>query len=324
MKIIDIAIFAFILLLPFSLAMDYNQKSSIIASDTKQIYEQALRIASEDATKALLANTNDDGETIEDKLKNPNLNMALERFNETMYINLNIKGDQVGQDALKSFLPVKLVVAYDGYFLNVWENVTDNMGRKQVVDTWLPKKTFVYYEKDSNLIINFTITDYISIYDTSTGTYSEGNRADMELLYPASTVLNSINFDNIRRQTIVEMINNDLELYSMKYNYLARKFGYGYNFSIPIVSKDDWNNTIDGITFMAFLQGMPVSNLDSTQINTYAFCASSMKELHFYYGTNDMTYHKDDCTLLTNKDIKFQNRKDAASEGYYPCNLCKP
>lgn len=323
MKIIDVAIFAFIILFPFSLAMDFNQKSSITAIETKQIYEQALRIATEDATKTLLSSTNDDGETIEDKLKNPNLNAALERFNETMYINLNLKGDKVGQDALKSFLPVKLVVAYDGYFLNVWESVIDHTGRKKVVDIWLPKKFFVYYEASTNLIFNFTITDKVSIYDVLTGTYIEGKRADMELLYPSSTVLKNINFDNIRRQTIIEMINNDLELYSMKYNYLAKKLGYGYNFSIPIISKDDWNNTVDGITFMAFLQGMPVSNSD-IQINTYAFCASSMKEIHFYYGTNDMFYHRDNCSLLTSTDIKFQNKKDAASKGYYPCNICKP
>jgi hypothetical protein len=323
MKITDIAIFAFILLFPFSLAMDYNQKKSIAAIETKSIYEQALRIASEDATKALLTSTDEDGEDIEDKLKNPNLDVALERFNETMYINLNLKGDKLGQDALKSFLPVKLVVAYDGYFLNVWESVIDHMGRKQVVDIWLPKKFFVYYEASTNLIFNFTITDKVSIYDVSAGTYIEGKRADMELLYPSSVVLKSTNFDNIRRQTIVEIINNDLELYSIKYNYIAKKFGYGYNFSIPVVSKNDWNNTIDGITFMAFLQGVPVPNTD-IQINTYAFCASSLKNIHFYYGTSDMLYHKEECSVLTNKDIKFQNRKDAASEGYFPCSICKP
>jgi len=322
MKITEVAIFAFILLFPFSLAMDYNQKSSIAAIETKQIYEQALRTACEDATKALLTSSDEDGETM-DKLKNPNLHVALERFNETMYINLNLKGDKAGQDALKSFLPIKLVVAYDGYFLHVWENVIDNMGRQQVVDTWLPKKPFVYYEERTNLIFNFTVTDYVSIYDVSTGTYNEGKRADMELLYPASVVLKNINFDNIRRQTIIESINNDLELYSMKYNYLAKKFGFGYKFLIPIVSEDDWNNTVDGITFMAFLQGMPVPNLD-TQINTYAFCASSMKEIRFYYGTNDMVYHKEDCPLLINESIRFQNRKDAANEGYYPCGICKP
>ncbi|HHV30725.1 MAG TPA: hypothetical protein GXX73_14310 [Clostridium sp.] len=322
MKIIDVAILAFILLLPFSLAMDANQKKSISAIETKYVYEQALRIASEDATKALLTGTYEDGETIEDKLKNPNLDFALDRFNETLYINLNLKGDKAGQEALKSFLPIKLVVAYDGYYLNVWENVIDNTGKEQVVDTWLPKKPFVYYEEGTNLIFNFTITDYVSIYDVSTGTYSEGKIADMELLYPTSAILKNINFDNVRRQTIVESINDDLELYSMKYNYLARKFGFGYKFLIPIVSEDDWNNTIDGITFMAFLQGMPVPNLD-TQINTYAFCASSMKEIRFYYGT-DMVYHKEDCSLLINESIRFQSRKDAASEGYYPCSVCKP
>ena len=69
--------------------------------------------------------------------------------------------------------------------------------------------------------------------------------------------------------------------------------------------------------------------------NNYALGGSKIIETAYLYGNTKGGvgyYHDEDCQevqdylngITTNMDNIFINRFDAASQGYYPCNKCRP
>lgn len=331
MKITDIAIIVLFIFLGVSIKLEIDQRKLIQAENLKARYSEIMIAATEDATLSLLL---PDSNASEDILKlgydkkymevNPNLDKALERFNETMYENMGIENDKVAQDAFKMHVPVKLVVSYDGYYVNAWQEVYNSSTNKyETIEMWSPKKPYSYYEPQNKLVIGFTLDDFIYVYNTQTGITQSGRRSQLSSFYPG-VLFSQATFDNIRRQTIVEYIQKELMVYSVKYNNIAKQMGLGYVYSIPLISEDDWNNTIKDTCFIAFLQGLPVG---TESYNTFGFGGTRVVAAKKYYGNSFSGvnyYHEEDCPQAINSNIKFDSRKEAAQKGYYPCPSCKP
>lgn len=331
MKITDIAILVLLIFLGVSVKMDIDQRKLIQAEDLKARYNEIMLAATEDATISLLQ---PDNSASEDILKlgydkkymeiNPNLDMALERFYETMYENMGIENDKVGQDAFKMHVPVKIVVAYDGYYVNAWQEVyNSSTGKKEILEMWSPKKPYSYYDSRNKLVISFTMDDFIYIFNTQTGVSQSGRMSQFSSAY-SGPLFSQASFDNIRRQTIVECIQKELGYYSEKYNNIAKQMGLGYVYTIPLISNDDWNNSIKDPCFIAFLQGLPVG---MESYNTFGFGGTRVIATKKYYGNTIggvNYYHKEGCPQSSGSNIKFNSRKEAAQKGFYPCPFCKP
>lgn len=331
MKITDLALFVLLIFLGVSIKMDIDQRKLIQAEDLKFRYNEILFAATEDATLSLLQ---PESSTSEDILKlgydkkymeiNPNLNKALERFYETLYENMGIENDKVAQDAFKIHVPVKIVAAYDGFYVNAWLDVyNSSTGRKEIIEMWSPKKPYSYYDSHNGLVVNFTLDDFVFIYNIHTGAVQSGRMSGFSSTYPG-LLFSQTHFDSIRRQTIVECIQKELEYYSVKYNNIAKQLGLGYVYSIPLIKEDDWNNTIKDTCFISFLQGLPVG---MRSYNTFGFGGTRVVAAKKYYGNTiggvDY-YHMEACSQLTGSNIKFDSRKEAAQKGFYPCPFCKP
>ena len=76
--------------------------------------------------------------------------------------------------------------------------------------------------------------------------------------------MNVINADKVsefhirRRNAIINTIVSVMREEFNEHNYYAKSLGITYDFNIPNISKDQWNNTIDDVSVLAFLQGMPM------------------------------------------------------------------
>lgn len=370
MKITDLAIIAFIVLLPFSLMLDTMQKNSIAAENYREWYTDILHIATEDATKALLSagdadslgminednsllmSGNEGGDRYRAKL---NLDYAIKRYYETLYINLNMENDKAAQEGFRVHTPVQLVVDYDGYYIHSWQDysIADSVSdpsKKEVKESWQPKKAYSYYDQQNHLVINFTLDNFVYVYQTpgGSGNWEEGkyvlkdnNKSDSPTdinIYKKDadgndrldkTYTLKYNLEAVRRQTIADMIRKDLEFYTNQCNRIAQTYGLGYGFHIPM-KEDDWNNIIHGVGFISFIQGLPVKGLDAQTINTFGFGGSKVVKGEKYDGKFDdkgvLRYHKETCDAVKNGDYieVFDNRKDAAKGGYYPCPTCRP
>ncbi len=145
-------------------------------------------------------------------------------------------------------------------------------------------------------------------------------------------------FHQKRREVIIGLIREVLQEEINSHTSYAKMFGSSYDFSLPEISNDDWTNSIDDISIMSFIQGVPVGI--NKYYNNYALGASRIIETDYIYGqTVDPSitsprkyYHRDSCEAVVEylggtdngMDNLFLNRNDAAKAGYYPCGKCSP
>lgn len=152
-------------------------------------------------------------------------------------------------------------------------------------------------------------------------------------------------FHENRRKVIIQIISDTLKEQMNIQNHYADLVGCTYDFGLPEISEDDWINSIDDISIMSFVQGIPVGTADSTYYNSYALGGSRIVERDYYYGapfTNESgvttnLYHKKNCSLIRDKLDEYGYYKDeynsegyqtfiieddAIEAGYHACQLC--
>lgn len=152
-------------------------------------------------------------------------------------------------------------------------------------------------------------------------------------------------FHENRRKVIIQIISDTLKEQMNIQNHYADLVGCTYDFGLPEISEDDWINSIDDISIMSFVQGIPVGTADSTYYNSYALGGSRIVERDYYYGaayTNERgvttnLYHKKNCLLIKDKIDEYGYYKDeynsdgyaifiieddAIDAGYHACQLC--
>ncbi|MBU5228127.1 hypothetical protein KQI36_15960 [Clostridium senegalense] len=320
MKLTDYLIFAVIIISSIALPVKIRQDKMLKAEELKIIYNEVVDNSVKDAASMLLeADDNDSLETLSEgrkinfKQSNLNLDKSLWRFYQTLYLNLNIEDNFAGQEAIKSKIPIKLAVGYDGYYINSWQEI--KVG-KEIKEVWHPKSSFMYFDKKNNLNINLTLDDTVYLLD------NQGNKEEFEaedLIGKYDNILFSKDIDNfnkIRKQIIIEKIQKDLELYSSVNNKIAVTNGLEYTFQLPTIDE----RAINDITFIAFFQGNMLNGID--MYNTYGLGVARIVRQKYIYGCTDGNgkkyYHNNTCTKNYNFDLIFDNERDAASNGYYP------
>src|SRR5690606_13235862 len=126
-------------------------------------------------------------------------------------------------------------------------------------------------------------------------------------------------FDQVRRATIVNAIQSDLEHHINRYNNYAKQNGVAYTFTLPLISQEDWHNTINDVGVLAFVQGIPMGN---KYYNNYALGGSRIVKKPVYHGiiANGRKYYysSNACTSSFSTQEVFTTKKEAASNGYIP------
>lgn len=148
-------------------------------------------------------------------------------------------------------------------------------------------------------------------------------------------------FHGNRRKTIIDTISDCLrEEINLEHNKFKSIEGVTYNFYLPEITQADWTNTINDISVMAFVQGIPVGTSDGTFFNEFALGGSQIVRRDYIYAnevksdyTGNMVklYHQHTCPLVTNEageldEAKFKHifitQDGAIAEGYHACQLC--
>lgn len=87
-------------------------------------------------------------------------------------------------------------------------------------------------------------------------------------------------FEARRREIITRQVTEQLQYYVMQHNNYATAYGITYNFILPEVTSTDWNNALNDITIMAFVQGIPI--LNQQYYNNYGISGSNIIDKDFY------------------------------------------
>lgn len=255
-----------------------------------------------------------------------NKEKGVQAFFNTLYINFDVLDNPVLQRKINGYVPAIVIVDYDGYYVLSQDIYTNSAGYQEVKLVWKPKKSYAYSEGDFSYA--FTLDNMVTVYDSGADKFFKGDYHDLKFQVADNVLQADTSFDQIRRRTIVECIKNDMNYYINKHNEVARKYGITYQFTMPTIENEDWYKTINDIGMLVFFQGIPL-NTSGESYNTFALGGARIVRANLYFGETDAGngikfYHKEDCPLLTVKDITYFTRKECAENGYLPCKVCKP
>lgn len=161
--------------------------------------------------------------------------------------------------------------------------------------------------------------------------YNEQNQVVNGTIYNGEHIPEISTFHKLRREVIVGLISSVLREEVNEHDTYADLIGVTYNFNIPDIDRDQWNNTINDISVLAFFQGMPIGT--DSYYNNYSLGGARIVEIDYIYATNDMLYHQHDCPIILDAatgeidDDKyariFIDAYDAIEEGYHACQECR-
>jgi len=320
MKITSWAIFFVAILLFIFVRNQINQDANTQNLLLQVQYNKSIDTATQDAAYALIANASQAKESQYQSAKNVRINKeeAITTFFRTMYMNFNVTHDIVGQEQLNSYVPALVVVGYDGYYLYHFEEYKDANGNTMLKQVWSPKKPYAYRDNQNNTY-SFTLDNYVTINRASDKKKYEGFREDIQAEASIQFLNDPDKFDQVRRTTIVNTIQNDLGYTINQYNTYSKRYGISYTFTVPYISNEDWNNTINDAGVLAFVQGIP---LGSTYYNNYALGGARIIKKETFQGIDvegrKFYYPSNTCQSSYSTEEVFTTAREAAQKGYIP------
>lgn len=320
MKITDWAILFVLIAGPLLLIGGWNTDQLREANRLQIRYSTALRTAAHDAGSVLHQNELQSYESGygSTKFLRSDKKAALETLLNTLSLNLGIADDPLARKALLSYIPAVVVIEYDGYSVYAVEEFASEDGTPLAEHRWKPKKPFVYHDTNGNSI-SFTLDSRVTFIDPVSGESVAGLLQELEHTTPIPLLQDARKFEQVRRSVIVRSIEDDLARVVNLHNEIYRKLGVKYTFTLPTISQEEWDNTINDTGVLVFLQGIPVGD---RFFNSYALGGGRLLKKGPVYGGTDpssgMKYASSvRCSFPYSVEEVYSNARDAASAGYF-------
>ncbi|WP_334071243.1 hypothetical protein [Paenibacillus sp. A14] len=331
MKITDWAVVFVLLAFPALFMLHWDSEQLREANRLQIKYTAALRTAVQDAGSMLSLNELQRYESGygSSKFMRADKEAALSALLETLMLNLGEHEDAISRDQLMTYIPAVIVIDYDGYYVYAVQEIAGEDGSLLARHRWWPKKAYVYHDAEGNTIY-FTLDEQITVIDTASGEVHRGLREELGGALSIELLKQKETFENVRRSVIVSAIEADLSSVIDNHNVFARSLGFNYIFTLPTIPREAWNNTIDDVGILVFLQGIPVG---SKHYNNYALGGGRVAKQRPVYGWSDPEtgirfaggspcYYGSGTVPL---EI-FASQRDAAGKGYFEahCPLRAP
>ncbi|HUC91870.1 MAG TPA: hypothetical protein VMS09_07570 [Paenibacillus sp.] len=319
MKLIEWAIVAALIFLPFATVNRIEVETQRKTLLTELRYNAALDTAVDDAARMLIVNASQQWETQYESDKRVALNKdeAIVAFYRTLYTNFGIADDSVAQGVLKRYIPAVVVIGYDGFYVyaeDEWTGADKQTERKPV---WGAKKPYTYADPSGNSL-SFTMDDFVLAYDAGSRSWHEGLRADVRQQTNIALLKDAERFEQVRRSTIVRAIEDKLAYRINKHNESVSRYGFSYTFTLPTISQEEWHNAVDDVGVLAFIQGIPMGG---KFYNNYALGGSRVLKKPEIVGArkgNMKVYYRSTCDFSYPVEETFSSEKVAAQKGYMP------
>lgn len=134
--------------------------------------------------------------------------------------------------------------------------------------------------------------------------YEENAKQDYVYDDNGDIITYASDFNVLRRETIVNLIRDVLREEFNQHNDYSDSLGVTYEFNIPEIGRDQWNNTINDISVLAFFQGMPIGA--DSYYNNYSLGGTRIVQSSYLYaervkdeaGNVHKIYHKHYCPYI--------------------------
>lgn len=318
MKTIKFSILFVLIMLPYFWINRLHAQEQMFKLHTEAQYNQVLDNAVNDAaltltTSAIWRETEEGYES--DKRLVLSQADAVQAFFHTLYVSFDLFADPVGQNQLKHYIPAIAVIGYDRFDIYAKEEFEDPNGEARLQHVWKPTVPYVYTDEEGN-VFSFTLDDFVVIYQPGANRWLKGFQRELKAASSISLLQDDARFDAVRRTTIVNAIQRELEDAINTYNEWAARNGVAYTFTLPVISGEEWNNTVDDVGILAFVQGLPIGH---GTYNNYALGGSRLLKRGFYYGTtmNGIKYAFPSICSPDSVEEIFSSEKEVAQNGYF-------
>ncbi|ETT54823.1 hypothetical protein BSK66_24845 [Paenibacillus odorifer] len=318
MKWIEWAIVGALIFLPFAI-VNRNETDTLRQTVlTEMKYNAALDAAVDDAASVLVVNANQQQEAQYGSVKRVALNKeeAMSAFYRTLDAGFGIT-DPVTQGVLHRYIPAIVVIGYDGFYVYSEEEWAGADGKSVMKPVWGAKKPYAYADSSGNSL-SFTLDQQVLAYDAASRSWHEGLRQDIRQKTTIPLLQDAALFEQIRRSTIVRAIQDELAYRINRYNETVSRNGLSYTFTLPLISNEDWNNTVDDVGVLAFVQGIPMG---AKVYNSYALGGSRILKRPTIIGAKKgsmKVYFRSSCGYSYPAEETFASEQAAARKGYMP------
>lgn len=254
-----------------------------------------------------------------------------------------------------SYIIVKEYNAVNGSTNFTFKSLDDveDISTEQIVDNRIYEINFTMDDYIYLKIYRLDSSNKITEIEYSKNFYLTDSSNNGQLVYTnlvasgKRTILKSQiieHLESIKARTIATIAMKEISYAVNKHNTYAEQAGITYNFNFSVESDSAWYETMDGIGMIAIIQGISLGN---RYLNYKAYSASDLIATKKYYVSKGVTiegkdlaylgrnlYHiSDKCNAYleyinstTEKLIPsfYSNKAEAATQGYYPCPICKP
>ncbi len=362
MKTTDLAMIFVAILIPIVVVVYVDVSFLLKTEEQRLYYTNIINSAINDATYAMKTVEGEEQDVdygysgISEKKVTVNARVAVKTFYESLYDNFDIKGDSTGEAYIKSHIPALAVVDYNGVYIYSIDNYVDDKTGENYTDYILkPKRyfTYTYAIRGNNLIegqdlaenggidnlntitVQFTMDDYIYVIKddgTIEGFYLEDTKNNA-ILYNSNYALREQVIQHLRikrSQVISDVVSQEMSFAVSNHNLYSEM---DYEFVFPTIALSDWEEMVDNVGIIAFIQGI---NIGNEKLDYVAHGISGLKITKRYYvsrATNGVSsldyYHSEkECTVYKSSyksyNGYYMNKIDASTNGYYPCPVCKP
>ena len=167
-------------------------------TDVKQSYSHAMETAVDDAMESAVESDHGDDVDL-------NKDHIIDKFYHTLFINLGCPNDTIKQNAVKAYIPVTVLVARDGFYVNYSTTVTTSNGDKIITKNWSKKIPFTYTEANSGRVFTFSLDDNIKIYDPHSNSVSGGDYHDFAKISSFNEMFeNYLSRPNVRQPILTQ------------------------------------------------------------------------------------------------------------------------
>ncbi|WP_434750763.1 hypothetical protein [Paenibacillus amylolyticus] len=320
MKITELSIVFVLIFFPLFYILTFHTHDAQKANELAYRYQTALQTAVMDAGAVMHQNEKQDDEAGYDSAKfvKADKELALSTFTQTMALNMGIQDDQMAIQHMFDYIPAIIILDYDGYYIFAKETEMTGAMEVSLRLVWSPKKPYTYSDSDGNSI-NFTLDGYVYAYDAGAGKWIEGFQHELAASSTITLLQDSKIFEQVRRSRIVTRVQDELADVINRHNEFARKNGISYLFTMPLISQENWYNSINDTGIMAFIQGIAVGD---QKINNFAIGGGRLVKKTAVVGGIDpatgIKYHYPaTCKPGFRAEEVFTTAKQAASMGYY-------
>lgn len=319
MKLTDFMILFVIITLPFVIMLNIKSYNNQYAIDKKIEINRIFDTAVTDAANMLVSNVKGNEIVL-------NKERALKTFYNTLFLNYGIVDSPLSKARMSGYIPVIIITESDGFTIISKQEYYDHNGELVVKDVIQPKMYYALTRGD--YIYMFTIDETITVISRVNGEIHSGKRKDLEGIIDTDVILDQTLFDVLRRQTINQLVEKEINASISHHNEIRKTYGINYEFYSPSVKNGDWSETVDGISMIAIFQGVPLGA--SGHLYDYISVGGArLSKNRKYYMQQDLInglnyYHRESCNELINRSNPVDSVKEAAKSGAFPCEGCKP